>query len=60
VLFVGVFCGSDLFTGICPFVCYTVHCFLLVIYLQACVHLCVVLYIVFGYAVLSSLHITSF
>jgi hypothetical protein len=47
VLFVGVFCGSDLFTGVC--VCVSV-----------CVCVCVVLYILFSYTLLSYLHITSF
>jgi len=37
-----VFCGSDLFTGVC-----------------VCVCVCFVLYIVFSYALLSYVHITS-
>ena len=46
MLFVGVFCGSDLFTGVYACVLYCT--------------VCVVLYIVFSYAVSSYLHIASF
>ena len=47
MLFVGVYCGSDLFTGVCVCVC-------------VCVRACVLPYIVFSYALLSYVNIAYF
>jgi hypothetical protein len=60
VLFVGVFCGSDLFTGVCGFVLYFTLYLVTKGEIYRYVFMCVVLYIVFSYALFLYLHITSF